>query len=297
MNNEVTQLSIKDLLDKFLFIKSTYVDPTTLDRYKQTFKDLDDVLGLSDRLIITTEDAYTYLSSVIKRKNLSSDTKKRRLQILIAAFDHLINEGYLFINPWRGLDKKISNPRKSVEVFTEEERDRIINYFNSFNPHYAGFVDFLFSTGARPGEAIALKWNKVNWSNQTILIDQQIGYGKVVKPPKNDKNRYLKTNARIINILRQQQTISGDNPYNIIFPNNRGEYIAEKNFVRVHWHKCFEATGINYLSLRHTRHTFITMCISMGLNPVVIAGFTGHRVKTLFDHYAGLWQQPSIPEF
>lgn len=55
--------------------------------------------------------------------------------------------------------------------------------------------------------------------------------------------------------------------------------------------------GVEYLPLHHTRHTFVTMCISKGLNPVTIAQFTGHRVKVLFDFYAGLWDQPSIPDF
>ena len=92
--------SIRDLLYLFYKIKGSYVAPGTLDRYGQTFQDLDDVIGL-DRQIVSSEDAYAYLASVVRRKNLSPDTKKRRIQILIAAFDWLISENYLAINPCR----------------------------------------------------------------------------------------------------------------------------------------------------------------------------------------------------
>ena len=287
--------SIRDLLLRFYTIKSSYVEKTTLDRYSQTFQDLDNVLGL-DRSIITSEDAYAYLASIVRRKNLSPDTKKRRIQILIAAYDWLISENYLVINPWRGLDKKIQNPKPSIKVFSEADRDKIISYFHGSKPHYAGFVEFLFSTGCRPGEAIALSWKKVNWENSTILIDCQIGTGKELKPPKNGKSRYLKLNTRIMRLLASQKEVVNSS-HNIIFPNNLGDYIHEKNFCKVHWRKCQETLGIEYLPLHHTRHTFVTMCIAKGLNPVTIAQFTGHRVKVLFDFYAGLWEQPSIPEF
>ena len=289
--------SIKDLLYLFYKIKSSYVTPGTLDRYSQTFQDLDDNIGL-DRQVITSEDAYAYLASVVRRKNLSPDTKKRRIQILIAAFDWLISENYLAINPWRGLDKKIQNPKPSIQVFSEADRDKIIGHFHGSNPHYAGFVEFLFGTGCRPGEAITLSWKKVNWENSTILIDCQIGTGKELKPPKNGKSRYLKLNTRIMHILHNQREIHTlNNNHHIIFPNNLGEYIHEKNFNKHHWKRALNAAGVEYLPLHHTRHTFVTMCISKGLNPVTIAQFTGHRVKVLFDYYAGLWDQPSIPEF
>jgi integrase len=34
----------------------------------------------------------------------------------------------------------------------------------------------------------------------------------------------------------------------------------------------------------------------MGMNPVKIAAITGHDVKTLLTHYAGLVDKPTVPE-
>lgn len=286
-------LTIKVLFAKFLTIKGQYIDATTLDRYTQTIRDLDQVLELDDKLIITSEQAYQYLGSIHKRSDLSQDTKKRRIQCLIQAYEWLIQENYLSQNPFNGLDKLIKQPRKAPpNPFTSTEINLIINYFQSVNRHYAGLIKFLFWTGARPGEAIALTWEKFNWDENRLLIDTQIGCQKIVKPAKCGKYRYLSLNEKVIGVFREQKLNSS---CDLIFPNTKGEIIHEKSFTKYHWRNCFEAIEIPYRSLRFTRHTFISHLIAKGCDPVTIAKFTGHSPKVLFEHYAGLFSQPVLP--
>ncbi len=48
--------------------------------------------------------------------------------------------------------------------FTSEEIKAIIQGFEQdrYYSHYAGFVEFLFGTGCRTGEAIGLCWKHLN---------------------------------------------------------------------------------------------------------------------------------------
>ena len=288
-------LTIKILFAKFLNIKSQYVDDVTLDRYTQTFRDLDQVLDLDleNKLIITSEEAYQYLGSLHKRTDLSQDTKKRRIQCLIQAYEWLIQENHLSQNPFNGLDKLIKQPRKAPpQPFTVTEIGLIINYFQSINRHYAGLIKFLFWTGCRPGEALALTWDKYDWEQNLLLIDSQIGCGKILKPAKCGKYRYLSLNQNVIGVLREQKLNSSTN---LIFPNTKGNIIHEKSFTKYHWRNCFDCICIPYRSLRFTRHTFISHLIRKGCDPVTIAKFTGHSPKVLFEHYAGLFSQPVLP--
>ena len=265
---------------------------TTLDRYVQTFRDIDQVLELEDKLIITSEQAYQYLGSLHKRNDISADTKKRRLHILNQAYHWFIQENYLSQNPFDGLDKLIKLPKRPPpSPFTVTEIGMIINYFQSVNRHYAGLIKFLFWTGCRPGEALVLTWDKYDWQENLLLIDTQIGCGKVAKPAKCGKYRYLSLNEKVIDVLREQKNSTS----NLIFPNTKGEIIHEKSFSRYHWRGCFDCICIPYRSLRFTRHTFISHLIRKGIDPVTIAKFTGHSPKVLFEHYAGLFEQPVLP--
>lgn len=286
-------LTIKILFAKFLTLKGQYVDDTTLDRYTQTFRDIDDLLELEDKLIITSEQAYQYLGSLHKRTDISLDTKKRRIQVLNQAYKWFIQENYLSQNPFDGLDKLIKSPKRPPpNPFTTTEISQIINYFQAVNRHYAGLVKFLFWTGARPGEALALTWDKYDWEQNLLLIDKQIGCDKIEKPAKCGKYRYLSLNENVIGVLREQKLNSENN---LIFPNTKGEIIHEKSFTRYHWRGCFDCLCIPYRSLRFTRHTFISHLIRKGVDPVTISKFTGHSPKVLFEHYAGLFSQPTLP--
>lgn len=288
-------LTIKILFAKFLSIKEQYVDATTLDRYVQTFRDIDQVLDLEEKLIITSEQAYQYLGSLHKRNDISADTKKRRLQVLIACYDWLIKENHLSQNPFTDLDKLIKLPKRPPpNPFSSTEINLIINYFQAVNRHYAGLIKFLFWTGARPGEALAITWDKYDWERNLLLIDSQIGCGKITKPAKCGKYRYLSLNEKVIGVLREQKLNSSND---LIFPNTKGEIIHEKSFTKYHWRNCFDVIEIPYRSLRFTRHTFISHLIAKGCDPVTIAKFTGHSPKVLFEHYAGLFSQPVLPTF
>jgi integrase len=57
-------------------------------------------------------------------------------------------------------------PKKEPDPYTEAERDTILDFYRNRRPYneYA-FVYFRFYTGARPSEAVALKWGSVDLLN------------------------------------------------------------------------------------------------------------------------------------
>ncbi|MBC1270555.1 site-specific integrase, partial [Trichormus variabilis FSR] len=61
-----------------------------------------------------------------------------------------------------------------INPFTREERDIIIKAFeeSKLYSYYAPLVKFLFFTGCRPSEAIALQWKHI--SERYITFEQAI---------------------------------------------------------------------------------------------------------------------------
>ncbi len=59
-----------------------------------------------------------------------------------------------------------------IDPFTLEERDKIIETFKNERhyKYYAPFIEFLFMTGCRPSEGIALQWKHISNDFKALLI-------------------------------------------------------------------------------------------------------------------------------
>lgn len=75
-----------------------------------------------------------------------------------------VKSGLIDKNLFTGMYADIRNPKRTREIkpFTKDERDCILEAFRLHKPHYLSFVSFLFLTGCRPGEAIALQWKHIS---------------------------------------------------------------------------------------------------------------------------------------
>lgn len=73
---------------------------------------------------------------------------------------------------------KISKSQASHDInpFNASERDRIIKAFEGdrYYGYYAPLVRFLFSTGCRPSEAIALQWKHVSSDFRSVSFEQAV---------------------------------------------------------------------------------------------------------------------------
>lgn len=70
--------------------------------------------------------------------------------------------------PDRWWPRRIS---KLPDPYTEEERDRILDFYANHRPYWAyAFVHFRFFAGTRPSEAVALKWGTVDLRSRKAHI-------------------------------------------------------------------------------------------------------------------------------
>lgn len=60
--------------------------------------------------------------------------------------------------------------------------------------------------------------------------------------------------------------------------------VPEQGLSAIGWQRC--KSGIRYRRMYDTRHTYATMCLMSGMNPVFIAAQLGHSVQVLLSTYA-----------
>lgn len=284
---------------RWIAYKSTFVDANTVSWYGQTLSYVTKLLPNTKASLLTKAEANLFTQK-IKELGLHLETIKRKIENLAAAWKWNIENNYLTIktNPWKGLSKQIKAPPPlPPEPFTQTEAKAIIDGFRAHSRYsqLTPFVQFLFGTGCRTGEAIGLRWGDLSPDCGEVTIKSQITRRRR-KLPKSGKTRRFKLNSFLQNILldlkKQAQNVSSST---LVFQWNNLE-ICPKNFRSRVWITILKEVGVAYRCPYNTRHTFISHCLEKGMNPTAIAAITGHDVAVLFERYAGLVKQPQVPE-
>jgi integrase len=178
-------------------------------------------------------------------------------------------------------------PTQKPKPFTQGEIQAILTVFRQSKhySHYADFVEFLFGSGCRIGEAIGLQWRHVSDDCSTVWIGEAVSRGKIRKSTKTNRARQFKLSPRLVQILlaRRPQSPQPDGP---VFPAPKGGLMDDHLFCVRAWKKTIAAAGVTYRHPYSARHTFISHALAKGIKPVTVAEMTGHDPQVLFKHYA-----------
>jgi integrase len=214
-------------------------------------------------------------------ENASPDTARRIITQLSAASRWAADQELIDRDYFAGLYRPRNPKSQKLEIdpFSVDERRKILEIFQG--EHYEHYVRFLFSTGCRPSEAIALTWEFVDPALEKIYFHRAIVEG-VEKGPKT-KRREFPCNEALRELLRQ---IRERSPDGLLFRSKEGSQIMPSNFWRREWKPNLEKAGVRYRRPYQIRHTFITECVNQGLPLPTIAGWVGNSPKVILDHYA-----------
>jgi integrase len=131
--------------------------------------------------------------------------------------------------------------------------------------------------GLRPGEIQAMSWDGQNWpdfaANKIHITCAYEAESKVLGPTKTDRSVRL---VDMVPAVRQallalpSRTAGG-----LVFPGADGGMFSRSNMKRA-WHSTIKATGVRKIRPYDLRHTFASLLITAGKNPLYIARQMGH---------------------
>jgi integrase len=261
------------------------------------------------RMITKSGDVRVEEASWLKpwRESIAPSTFNKRLGYLRSCLKWALNEG-LFVGPNPYLAIKASpvvSDADRIKPFSLAEIKAILEGLESFYPAYLPFVQFLFATGCRTGEAIGLLWRHVDFENGYIEISESLsidkagnGYTRIRKSTKTGRSRYLPLQDSLKELLLAQKGESG--PEDLVFshPQKKHTPIDSGNFrVRI-WKPLLFQLGIEYRNPYQTRHTLLTHAV---MNPEIgllgAAKIAGHTdARTVTRHYARFIGTPTLPK-
>ncbi|WP_148129297.1 tyrosine-type recombinase/integrase, partial [Dulcicalothrix desertica] len=240
--------------------------------------------------------------------NKSSSTAKRILTQLSACCDWAVKSQLIKLNPFEGMSTDIKIPKGKkddgdINPFSQEERDQIIAAFQSNQnyKHYASLIEFLFYTGCRPSEAVALQWKHIAKDFNSIRFEQAVVIsqsGLTCKPGlKTQKKRIFPVNARLANLLKSIKPSfrAGEAK---VFPSPEGKWIDVHNLAQRAWKTVLSTLSeIEYRKLYQTRHTFITLALDNKMDVKDVAKLVGNSPEIIYRHYAGQSKEIIVPDF
>jgi integrase len=278
-----SDLTAVELMQRFT-ISKTKLAVTTRSRYialrvkvQEFFKGQ----GLS----IDADKAQAFTSWL--GESLSPATQLQYIGLMKSCWNWGIKQGLVIDNPWGEVLEGIKvPPKQKPRPFTQEEIKAILRGFREDleHKHYGDFVEFLFLTGCRTGEAVGLRWSHLIDQCSKVWVGESVVRG-VRKETKTNKDRTFQLSNRVTTMLLARRP-EDHKPDDLVFPTIEGDAINTCNFRNREWKPVLEAMGVVYRKPYNTRHTFISHALDKGINPVKIAYITGHDIETLFKNYA-----------
>ena len=180
--------------------------------------------------------------------------------------------------------------------FTKDEVRRILKHFD--NTHWGDYVYFLFHTGARPSEAIGLRWGDVDLKAGTARIESTLRRSRG-SSSKRERSSTKTGESRLIplsTVLVSRLYLKAGEEHELIFTSPKGHPIDDRNFRRRYWKPALTKLGIEYRRPYLMRSTCESHLLASGMSVVDVAAIAGHRPETLMRHYAGIVRAVKLPE-
>jgi len=230
------------------------------------------------------------IQKLLMNVDSGTELKRKRKAELKMMFDYARAVGYVENNPV----EKVILPR-TVQTFEEYERSKnkfltmdemrqVLKYAyeECGNKRATMVIEFLFLTGIRMGELLALQKKYVNFEDKSIHIAYTLDHTSVreqerkLNSPKTYSSiRDVALNQRCIEIIKYFiDTVPNEE---FVFVNECGN-IMVTNTVSKHLKKiCTDVLGEGRYFLHMLRHSHISMLIEMGLPLRSIMDRVGHK--------------------
>lgn len=234
------------------------------------------------------------LAATLRANGAAPKTIHNVIRVLSAVFTLAYENKPLPFNPARNPAKLVKIRKGSrVEAFTHEEELLILDRAKQARSHWYPYLLFLFRTGVREGEAVAVEPGDLNLRGRSVRIVRNFTAGYLEDSPKDGEERSVDLAIDLVDVLKghlalqeAEAAAAGHPRPRWLFTSHEGAIIRSNGFRERIWKPLLKELGIRYRGIHATRHTFATRLILDGANLVNVQKQLGHSsIKITVDLY------------
>lgn len=239
----------------------------------------------------------------LSEKGLSVKYKKA----IRSAFSHFFTylKIYGISNPLSAVKgfKTNTEVRKEMQYWTQAEFEQFISCVD--NLRYKAVFSFLYLTGCRKGEALALRWNDIDFERLTVDIHATLtktldktrdkNEGEVITdlyrittPKTENSYRKILLPTLLVDYLKQ---LKNERTTKYVFGTN--DTIMSFNTLEHAFKRYVEISGVKQIRIHDLRHSHASLLINKGENQLatiyVIAARLGDSVDMIFKTYGHMF--------
>lgn len=255
---------------------------------------------------LTYEDIYQFREQLRQKiaqntdKPLSTNTINKIMILLKKIFDVGLRKGYYSNNPVKLL-KKLPIEKPKMQFWTIAEFQQFLKLFEGDEYNIKLLFTVLFFTGLRLGEALALTWQDIDFTSNTIHVTKSTYVNKGISHISTTKTkagtRRIIINKKLSQELetwqkkqaKQLQQFSNDITTLQVFQNS--PIIITKNAIEKQYKKILERDNtLKKIRIHDFRHSHASLLINNREDYLVVKERLGHAsITTTIDTYSHLY--------
>lgn len=334
---EEKRITVNDMFDLWVQIKRGVKD-NTFQNYQYMYNQF--VYDNFGKLRVTTlkrSDVRRFYNLLVEQRHVKVRTIENIHTVLFQVLELCVEEDYLRVNPAHNAMKELKQTHnfetERRRALTMKEHELFINFLNTSEAceRWRNIFTVMINTGLRVGELTGLRWNDIDFENNTISVNHTLVYynHKTNGCYFNINTPKTKAGFRTIPMLEVvkeaflnekkyqeesgvPQNITIDGYTNFIFINRYGNvqnqgmlnkalrYIVREcnEMVLDNAKDCENVVLLPRFSCHSLRHTFTTRLCEAGVNIKVIQDTLGHAdIKTTMNIYADATKELKDSEF
>ena len=197
--------------------------------------------------------------------SVSDGTVRRELSIISSIIEYARTEWNqnLASNPVTAI-KKPKASRSRNRILTDDEKERLLDALEQYNPLMKLAVEFALETAMRRGEIVSLMWRNINFEKRTAYLPMT----------KNGEYRYVPLSTKAVSILQS-------------LPQSEHERVfqLEAQTLSTGFKRCTKRADVIDMHFHDLRHCAITNLSSKFSNVLELAAISGHKSLNMLKRY------------
>lgn len=275
--------TVTQAVEAFLASKERKVAKTTHIAYRSALRHLTNNFGDSR---ITSIDFVT-LDGYMNRLKCEAGTHNSLLSVMNVFFEYCIKARLITENPVKSVER-LRAKRPDPDPLLPEEVSAILSDMKKhYNPQIANYFELAFMIGARPSEMVDLKWENLDESKGSLLINSAKVWG-IVKDVKTHRDRFVELDQACMSVIQRQKEHTFMKQHGRIFdnPSSGKPWFKPTDLHSMYWVPSLKRCKIRARDSRQTRHTCATFMLMSGCREQWAAAQLGHSVEIFRNVYS-----------